>query len=94
MPNVMRTLVSAFPLLMGYTFLGVSLFWKSNRFTTAAGSFSTLIALMFGDMIYDTYADVNGLHYIISQIYVYTFLFFSICVIQSLFISVIEDAYV
>ena len=94
LPNVMRTLVSSVPILIGYTFLGVSIFWRSNRFSSASGSLVTLYALMFGDMVYDTFYDTNYIHYIYSQAYLYTFLFFSICVIQSLFVSVVEDAYI
>ena len=94
MPNVMRTMISTLPVLMGYTFLGVSLFWKSNRFSSASGCLTTLYALMFGDMVYDTFYDLSLTHFFYSQIYLYSFVFFSICVINSLFISVIEDAYV
>ena len=94
MPNVMKTLISTLPVLMGYTFLGVALFWKSNRFSSATGCLTTLYALMFGDMVYDTFYDLSLTHFFYSQIYLYSFVFFSICVINSLFISVIEDAYV
>lgn len=94
MPNVMKTLISTLPVLLGYTFLGVSIFWKSNRFSSAAGCLTTLYALMFGDMVYDTFYDLSLTHFFYSQIYLYSFVFFSICVINSLFISVIEDAYI
>lgn len=94
MPNVVRTLISTMPVLMGYTFLGVALFWKSNRFANASGCLTTLYALMFGDMVYDTFYDLSLVHFFYSQVYLYSFVFFSICVINSLFISVIEDAYV
>ena len=93
MPNVMKTLISTLPVLLGYTFLGVSLFWSSNRFSTATGCLTTLYALMFGDMVYDTFYDLSLTHFFSSQVYLYSFVFFSICVINSLFISVIEDAY-
>ncbi len=92
-PNVMRTLISTLPVLLGYTFLGLALFYKSNRFSSATGCLMTLYALMFGDMVYDTFYDLSLTHYLYSQIYLYSFVFFSICVINSLFISVIEDAY-
>ena len=59
MPNVLRTLISALPILMGYTFLGLALFWESNRFNSAAGSLFTLYALMNGDMVYDTSVDLR-----------------------------------
>ena len=58
-PNVMRTLISALPVLLGYTFLGLAIFWKSNRFATAPVCLSTLYALMFGDMVYDTFYDLS-----------------------------------
>ena len=94
MPTVLKTLISVLPVLMGYTFLGIALFWRSNRFQNAAGCLITLYALMSGDMVYDTFQDLTGVHYLLSQLYLYSFVFFSICVIQSLFISVIQDGYV
>eukprot|EP00347_Sterkiella_histriomuscorum_P024278 403331685 len=93
-PNVLKTMISTLPVLMGYTFLGVALFYKSNRFSSATGVLTTLYALMFGDMVYDTFYDLSFTHFFYSKIYLFSFIFFSICVINSLFISVIEDAYV
>lgn len=93
MPNVVKTLISALPVLMGYTFLGLALFWKSNRFSSATGCLTTLYALMFGDMVYDTFHDLAQTNYLSSQLYLYSFVFFSVCVINSLFISVIVDAF-
>lgn len=94
MPNVLKTMISIMPVLMGYTFLGVALFYQSNRFSSATGCLTTLYALMFGDMVYETFHDLSATHYLYAQVYLYSFIFFSICVINSLFISVIEDAYV
>jgi hypothetical protein len=59
MPNVLKTLISALPVLMGYTFLGLALFWQSNRFSSAPGCLTTLYSLMFGDMVYDTFHDLS-----------------------------------
>ena len=64
MPNVMRTLISSIPILIGYTFLGVCLFWRSNRFSSASGSLVTLYALMNGDMVYDSFYELSYIHYI------------------------------
>lgn len=93
LPNVLRTLLSALPVLLGYTFLGVAIFWKSNRFASAPGCFSTLYSLMFGDMVYDTFHDLMQTNYLAAQMYLYSFIFFSVCVINSLFISVIVDSF-
>ena len=49
---------------------------------------------MNGDIVSNTFVDLKGIHYLLGQVYLYSFVFFSICVIQSLFVSVIEDAYV
>ncbi len=92
MPNVLKTLISALPILLGYTFLGLALFWKSNRFSSATGCLTTLYALMFGDMVYDTFHDLGQTNYLSSKIYLYSFVFISVCVINSLFISVVIDA--
>ena len=59
MPTILKTLISALPILMGYTFLGLALFWKSNRFSSATGCLTTLYSLMFGDMVYDTFHDLG-----------------------------------
>jgi hypothetical protein len=48
---------------------------------------------MFGDMVYDTFHDLGQTNYLSSQLYLYSFVFFSVCVINSLFISVIVDAF-
>lgn len=93
LPNVFKTLISALPILLGYTFLGLALFWQSNRFSSATGCLTTLYALMFGDMVYDTFHDIAQTNYLSSQLYLYSFVFFSVCVINSLFISVVVDAF-
>jgi hypothetical protein len=65
-PNVMKTMVSAIPILMGYTFLGICLFYKSNRFSSASGCLFTLYAMMNGDMVYDSFNDLRGDNYLIA----------------------------
>jgi len=40
MPNVIITLICILPILLGYTFLGMSWFYKSGRFSSTANSFS------------------------------------------------------
>lgn len=64
MPNTIKTMISTLPVLMGFTFLGVALFWRSNRFDSASGCLATLYALMFGDMVYDTFYDVMGISWV------------------------------
>lgn len=58
-PSVFRALISVLPLLIGYSFLGMSIFWQSRRFTNFFTSLYTLVALMHGDFINDTYTEMT-----------------------------------
>ena len=66
LPNVYRTMVSSLPFLMGYAFLGAAIFWRSNRFSTPSGALVTWFALMNGDMVYDSFADIRNIDIILS----------------------------
>lgn len=57
-PYVSRALISMIPLFIGYAFLGMAIFWESRRFSDFGVSCYTLFALMYGDMIWDTYNDL------------------------------------
>ena len=57
-PNVLKTLISALPVFLGFAFLGLAVFWQSNRFSSTSGTLMTLYSLMFGDMVYDTFHDL------------------------------------
>ena len=94
MPLVFRTIIAAIPIFMGVTFLGMSLFWESDRFKDTSTTMFTLFALMNGDMIWDTYADISSWQYLLGQLYLYAFVFFSICVMMNVFIIIIEEGYV
>lgn len=94
LPVVLRTMLSVIPFLCGFALLGMCLFWESNRFDGFSISLFTLYAVMNGDMIYDTFHDLNQLRFLVSQIYMYCFVFFSICVFQNMFITLVEDGYI
>ena len=61
---VFQALVSMVPVLIGYAFLGMAIFWKSRRFSNFTMSCYTLIALQHGDMIWDTYQDMMQCDYV------------------------------
>ena len=71
----------------------MSIFFESYRFSNVNLTMFTLFAIMNGDMVFDTYNDVNKLVIVIGQIYMYTYTLFFICVIQNIFISIIGDVY-
>ena len=92
-PFVARALISMIPLFIGYAFLGMAIFWESRRFATFSISCYTLFALMHGDMIWDTYSELIQIDSLIAQIYLYTYIFVSICVIANIFTIIIEEGF-
>ena len=63
---------------MGCALLGLCCFSDSYRFSTLDISIFTLYAMMNGDMIWDTYADLSYFSLIFSFIYLICFVFFAI----------------
>ena len=58
-PVIFSTLVGIVPIFIGFSFLGMCLFWKSNNFSTPGETLFTLFSMMFGDVIRETYSDVS-----------------------------------
>jgi hypothetical protein len=92
-PYVGRALISMIPLFIGYAFLGMAIFWESRRFSDFTVSCYTLFALMHGDMIWDTYNDLIQIDSIMAQLYLYSYIFISICVIANIFTIIIEEGF-
>lgn len=91
---VFKTLAGIMPVFIGYGVLGTSIFWRSHRFTDFSTSMFSLFAVMNGDMIFDAWHDIDTIDYLLAQLYLYSFIFFSICVVLNTFIVVIEDGYI
>ena len=92
-PFVARALISMIPLFIGYAFLGMAIFWESRRFADFSVSCYTLFALMHGDMIWDTYNDMIQIDSLLAQLYLYSYIFVSICVIANIFTIIIEEGF-
>ena len=73
LPNVLRYLLGVFPIFFGFLFLGLCLFWRSERFSSPSNTMITLFALLNGDSVMDTFRDVSGVSFILGQIYCYIF---------------------
>ena len=92
-PFIGRALISVVPLFIGYAFLGMAVFWESRRFANFSISCYTLFALMHGDMIWDTYNDMIQISSFSAQLYLYSYIFISICVIANIFTIIIEEGF-
>jgi len=92
-PKCMRFVTGVFPILIGYALLGNCLFYQSVMFSTISGSIATLFSLLNGDIIRDTFSDVEQLVPFWGHVYLYSFLCLFIYVVLHIFISIVEEAY-
>ena len=53
----------------------------------------TLWSIMFGDDLFNVWHDIDQINYFFAQIYVYTFMGFTITAVLKIFIVIIQDGY-
>jgi hypothetical protein len=92
-PVVTRFLLGVLPIFLGFLFLGVAIFRKSERFNTISTASYSLFAMIQGDALWDTITDISS-GSLIGQIYCYSFCVLFILIVLNIFISIIEEAYV
>lgn len=93
-PVVTRYLIGVFPIYLGFLFLGVCLFWRSERFESTYRSSYTLFSLLNGDAVFDSFTDLSSISPILGSIFCYSFCIVFITIVLNIFISIIEEAYV
>ncbi|MDR3735696.1 MAG: hypothetical protein P4L10_09185 [Acidobacteriaceae bacterium] len=91
--TVIRYLLGTMTVFFGYAFLGSSVFWQSHRFESASRAIHIQYALLVGDSIYDTFADLTRIDFVFGQVFLYTFIILFICVVQNLIASIIQKVY-
>lgn len=92
-PIIFRVLVGVIPIFIGFGFLGMCLFWRSDKFKSPSATFFSLFAMMYGDAIREIYEEVSFGKYLAANLYCYSFVFFAICVVQNIFIIVMQESY-
>ena len=97
LPKVNRYLFSVSPIIFGFLFFGVCVFWESERFGNVSKSILTLFALMNGDStasILTNLKSLQGIKGFIGILYGMIFSIVIIMIILNLFIQIIDDSYV
>jgi len=89
-----KALAGVFPVFIGFGVLGTCIFWRSHRFNSLSTTLFSLFAVMNGDMIFDCWHDIDSIDYFLAQLYLYSFIFISVCVVLNAFIVIIEDGYI
>ena len=79
-PVLLRTLLGIAPTFLGFTFLGMCLFWPfQEKFGSFSQSYFILFSVMNGDSISDVFLGTTTTRFILGQLFTYTWTFLSIC---------------
>jgi hypothetical protein len=70
---MLRYLFGVLPVLLGFAILGMSLFWRSERFVNLSTAIFTLFAFLNGDSVFSICMDLRGASYFLGQLYCYMF---------------------
>ena len=78
-PILIRALVGVLPFFIGYAILGQCLFWQyQNRFGNFYLAFMQLFVMMNGDNLVPIHQDLTYVDYLLGNLYLYVYIFFSI----------------
>ena len=92
--NIIPFFIGIIPIFIGFTFLGLCLFWNSERFTNVTDVMKALFAVVNGDSIFDIIVDITDKSNFFGQIYGFLFTILFIIVVMNVFIAIIQEAYV
>jgi len=88
LPQMLFFIIGFIPIFMAYVFLGVSLFWRYEKFKNPNEATISLFSLIMGDSIYYFITTVRG-YGLLSLIYFFSFLIIFFMAIQNIFVSII-----
>jgi hypothetical protein len=96
-PSVLRFIIGALPILIGFALCGMILFGSySNLFRGFSNSIVTLFSAANGDAVRDTFDGIYGQNTVIalfSRIYIISFIALFTYSVINIFILIMEDAY-
>jgi hypothetical protein len=92
--NFIPALLSTLIVFLAFIFLGLCLFWNSERFTNASDITRALFALFIGDSIHDIISDLTNLDNFLGQLYGYIYTILFIVVVMNVFVAIIQSAFI
>ena len=93
MPDFIPAFLGIMPVFIAFTFLGLCLFWNSERFTSVSDVMKALFAIFLGDSIYDIMADIMDLSNFFGQVYGYLYSIISIIVVMNVFVAILQEGF-
>ena len=92
--NIIPFFIGIMPIFIGFTFLGLCLFWNSERFTSISDAIKTVFSLVNGDSIHEIIVDMADKSNFFGQIYGFLLTLLFIVVVMNVLSSIIQEAYV
>jgi len=77
MPVIVRTMLGVLPIFLGFLFFGLCIYYVTYRFNSYGNGFFILFSLMNGDALTDCYRDLVQVQSLITNLYLYIFIAFS-----------------
>jgi hypothetical protein len=93
LPDLIPSIASILPVFIAFTFLGLMLFWDSERFTCVSDIMKALFAVYVGDSVYDVITDITDKSNLLGQIFGYVFTILFIIVVMNVFVAVIQEGF-
>lgn len=94
LPNIGKFLVGFVSLFFGCVLFARCVFFQSHRFKNLNGAFLALFSFANGDCIINIVMDLLSFHFIIGQLFAYSFLIYFMVHVMNTFMSIIQKAYV
>ena len=92
--NFIPALLSTLLVFLAFIFLGLCLFWNSERFTNVSDIMRALFALFIGDSIHDIVSDLTNIDNFLGQLYGYIYTILFIVVVMNVFVAIIQSAFI
>ena len=93
MTDFIPSFMSIIPVFIAFTFLGLLLFWNSERFTCASDIMKALFSIYLGDSIYDIIVDITEQSNFLGQVYGYLYTILFIIVVMNVFVAVTQEGF-
>lgn len=85
--------IGVLPIFIGYTLLGMSLFWVQPYYRSFSNACISGVAMMYGDSVYMYMSAFSSERYILGQLFGYFYFLFFIACVFNLFLAILERGY-
>eukprot|EP00826_Nyctotherus_ovalis_P000793 TRINITY_DN10043_c0_g1_i17.p1 TRINITY_DN10043_c0_g1~~TRINITY_DN10043_c0_g1_i17.p1 ORF type:complete len:269 (+),score=65.37 TRINITY_DN10043_c0_g1_i17:993-1799(+) len=92
-PTILKLMLGMILLFVGYAFLGAAVFWEANKFDGINRAMLTLFAVTNSDGIFFLYNEIVKINYWLAVVYIVSFIYLFIYLVQNLFLQVVYKIY-